>query len=200
MQSQEEKLNLFLKAINDYAEEQRLRILSEMDEQSTTELSRAEKEALSDAYRLIQRETSDVRNSVAQELASRELEGKRRLFEQRAQIEQEVFKRAEKQLISFADSIKYPSYLEKAARSAAAAFAAKASSTVFRLREADMKHRDVIASAFGAPCEFAVDPQIHIGGLLAVNSALGVALDATLDGRLDSQHEWFGENAHLPLV
>jgi len=199
MQSQEQKLNLFLKAINDYAEEQRVRILTEMDEQTTAELSRAENEALSDAYRLIQRETSDVRHSAARELASRELEGRRRLFEQRAEIEKKVFEGAASKLLQFTQQPEYMDYLRRAAQAAAKSFAQAPTAVVFRLREADMQYSELIREAYGSDCEFAQDTRIRIGGLLAINSALGKAIDVTLDGRLESQHDWFGENAELPI-
>ena len=200
MQSQEEKLSLFIKAINDYAEKQRLRILYEMDEQSSEALSRAEKEALSDAYRLIQRETADVRGSIATELSSRELAGRRKLFEQRVAIEKKIFDEAAAKLRQFAASKEYDGYLEKAAASARKAFDAAPDGTVFRLRPSDMERAGLIEKAYGAKCEFAADESIHLGGLLAMNGALGVALDVTLDARLEDQHEWFCERAELTVV
>ena len=46
MQSQEEKLRLFLEAINSYAEKQRLTILQDMEQYTSAELDKAEAEAL----------------------------------------------------------------------------------------------------------------------------------------------------------
>jgi len=199
MQSQEEKLNLFLQAINDYAEEQRLRILTEMEEQTSTAISRAEKEALSTAYRHIQKETAEVRSSIAHDLAARELEGRRKLFEHRAAIEKDVFARALKKLTAFTASEKYAEFLCSAARIAAKHFAAAPDGALIRLREEDMKYADAIRAAYGAEFQFAADSQIHIGGLLAVSAPLGRAIDVTLDGRLENQHEWFEENAGLTI-
>lgn len=199
MQSQEQKLNIFFKAINEYAEKQRLRILYEIDEQSTTELDRAEKEALSDAYRMIQRETADVRSSIARDLASRELAGRRKLLEQRNEIEKKVFAEAAKRLEKFAASDKYADYLAASAKKAAAAFSKAPQGAIFHMREQDMKYSDAVRKAYGSECEFVSDPEIALGGFIAFNGNIGAAVDATLDTRLEDQHEWFGRNAELPI-
>lgn len=203
MQSQEQKLETMLKAINEYAERQRLRILYEIDEQSTTELERAEKEALSDAYRMIRQETADVRGAITRDLSSRELTGRRRLLELRSDIERRVFSRAEDKLRNFAASDKYEAYLVKAAKDAAKAFSASRNDVindvVFRLRGCDMKFADSISAAYGAKCGFEEDADIRLGGFIARSEKLGAAVDATLDTRLEDQHEWFGMNAGLSI-
>ncbi len=191
MQSQEQKLSLLLQAINDYAEKQRLRILTEMDEQSQTELSRAEKEALSDAYRLIQHETADVRASIAKDLSARDLEGRRKLFEQRNEIERKVFAEAAKRLADFTKTEQYRDYLDKAVAKAKSAFASDAAATLFRVRESDMKYAEHIKSVYGAECAVEPDNDIRLGGILAMNSSLGIAIDATLDARLEAQRPGF---------
>ena len=199
MQSQEQKLETMLKAINEYAERQRLRILYEIDEQSTTELERAEKEALSDAYRMIRQETADVRGAITRDLSSRELAGRRRLLELRSDIERRVFARAEEKLREFAAGDKYEAYLVKAAKDTARAFSAHREGVVFRVRQCDMGFADAIAAAYGAKCGFEPDADIRLGGFIARSPELGAAVDATLDTRLEDQHEWFGENAGLSI-
>ena len=199
MQSQEQKLETMLKAINEYAERQRLRILYEIDEQSTAELERAEKEALSDAYRMIRQETADVRGSIARDLSSRELAGRRRLLELRRDIERRVFERAEEKLRQFASGDGYEGYLVKAAKETARAFSAARDGVVFRMRHCDMRYADSISAAYGAKCGFEADADIRLGGFIARSAELGAAVDATLDTRLEDQHEWFGENAGLSI-
>ena len=46
---------------------------------------------------------------------------------------------------------------------------------------------------------FGVGMSMIIGGLLAVNTALGRAIDATLDSRLEQQRETFRLEAELPI-
>lgn len=197
MQSQEEKLSLFVKAIGDYAEKQRLRILYDMDERSSEELGRAEKEALSDAYRLIQRETADMRTSISRELASRELAARRRLFEYRAGLENKIFEQAAERLCAFTKSDDYKAYMVRAAKTAREEFSAAPADTVFRIREADSVMEPAIREAYGGECAFRYDSSIQLGGVLAVNERLGRAIDVTLDSRLEDQREWFSATAEL---
>ena len=64
MNNEDEKVGKFLQAINDYAEEQRKRILDEVREYYSAEVERAEKEALSDAQQLVEREKAQNRNRI----------------------------------------------------------------------------------------------------------------------------------------
>ena len=194
-----EKLVQFYNAINEYAEKQRLSILSETEEQFTAELARAEQEALSDAYRMIQRETAEMRSEIAKELSSKEYEGRKALFETRVAIEKKVFDEAAGRLRSFTETPAYAEYLKKAAAAALKAFSAAPDATEFRLREADMKYSEMLTAAFGAKCVFSADSSIALGGLRALNEKLGRALDVTLDSRLEQQHDWFCETAGLSI-
>jgi len=199
MQSQNEKLVQFYDAINRYVERQRLRILYEIEEQSNTELARAEQEGLSDAYRMIQRETDEMRTSINRELAAQEYNGRRALFEQRVDIEKKIFDEAADRLRSFTQTADYSAYLKKTVAAAATVFSAAPDKAVFHLRDEDMKYADELRAAYGAACEFQSDDSIQLGGLLALNEHLGIAIDATLDARLEQQREWFCETADLSV-
>ncbi len=199
MQSQNEKLTQFYNAINRYVERQRLQMLYEIEEQSGTELARAEQEGLSDAYRMIQRETDEMRASVSRELAAQEYNGRRSLFEQRVAIEKRIFDEAADRLREFTQTAGYTEYLHKTVSAAARAFSASPDDAVFHLREDDMKFADELKNIYGAGCSFTADDSIVLGGLLALNEQLGIAIDATLDARLEQQREWFCENAELSV-
>lgn len=199
MQSEKEKLVQFYNAINDYAKKQRLRILYETEAQNAAELVRAESEALSDAYRMIQRETAEMRASITKELSSHEYEGRRALFERRVEIEKKVFDEAADRLAAYTATPDYKKYLYKAVLAAAKTFSASPSGAVFRIREEDMSFAESIRSAYGSECTIEPDSTIQLGGLRALNEGLGIAIDATLDARLEQQHEWFCENADLSI-
>ncbi len=194
-----DKLVQFYNAINEYAEKQRLSILAETEEQYNAELARAEQEALSDAYRMIQRETAEMRADIAKEVSSREYGRRKALFEARVEIENKVFSEAAESLRAFTGTPAYSDYLKKAVAAAVKAFAAAPDSTEFRLRESDMKYADALSAAFGAKCTVTADNSIRLGGLRALNDKLGIALDVTLDSRLEQQHDWFCETAGLSI-
>lgn len=196
MQSQEEKLRLFLEAINSYAEKQRLRILYEMEQYTGSELEKAENEALRDAYIHISKETAEVRASVARDLSAHELSARRRLYEERAAIENEVFAEAEKRIRAFAGSDQYEGYLTAAA--AKVADIARGGETVVRVRPAD-EGRAALLSGLIPGCSVQTDPSITLGGLTAELCDRGVLLDMTFDSRLAQQREVFRREADLKI-
>lgn len=198
MISQEEKLSKFLEAINNYAQEQRQRILAELDARNRAALELAEKETLSDAYRMINQETADVRNSISREVATFELESRKKLLARRGEIEKQVFTKAAERLSGFTHTAEYDRWLEKEAKAVASRFGNGGSTTV-RLRSADSSKIELIRCAFGYECTFETDDTIQLGGFIAINSELARVADCTLDAALDSQHDWFAENSGLSV-
>lgn len=196
MQSQEEKLRLFLEAINSYAEKQRLTILHDMEQYTSGELEKAEAEALRDAYIHISKETAEVRASIVRELSARELQARRRLFEQRAAIEDEVFAEAEQSLKKFTAGEKYDEYLSRAARAVAEKSAGE--EAVVKVRPADEGKAALLGSLIPG-CRVETDPSIAIGGFTAELTARGTLIDMTLDSRLVRQREAFRRSSGLTI-
>ncbi|MCL2486932.1 MAG: V-type ATP synthase subunit E family protein [Oscillospiraceae bacterium] len=188
-----------MQAINEYSEKQRNRILSELQEQNDIELERAEKETVEDVYRLIQIQASDVKSGISRDLAAKELEIRRRLLTRRTEIEESVFAEAAARLSKFAASDKYGDFMRGRVREAASVFAAAPEDAVFRVREEDAGLDGLIREAYGAKCEVKIDPHIKIGGVMAENHALGRAVNATLDSRLEEQREWFRQQSGMQL-
>ena len=194
MQSQEEKLRLFLEAINSYAEKQRLRILYEMERYTGEELDKAESEALRDAYIHISKETAEVRASIVRELSAHELSARHRLFEERTAIENDIFARAEKRIAAFVSSGEYDRYLTSAAGKVAGAVSS--GEVTVRIRPAD-ERKAALLGALIPGCRVETDPAIRLGGFTAEVTARGVLIDMTLDSRLEQQREVFRRQADL---
>ncbi|WP_457941823.1 V-type ATP synthase subunit E [Caproiciproducens sp. LBM24188] len=198
MANNEEKINKFNLAINHYAEEQRKKIEQEIAEFKQKELEDAEVEALTEAYRLIHKEMSEMRNGIAKEMARREMDGRRELLEQRKRITAGVFEKAKQQLIQFTEKEEYAALLQK--------FTAKLPAklhrpgTVIEIRQEDEKYEEMIKSTFGSDCTIKVEPGIKIGGIRAYNSEIGILADETLDSMLEDQREWFEENSGMTVV
>lgn len=196
MQSQEEKLRLFLEAINSYAEKQRLNILYEMEQYIGAELEKAESEALRDAYLHISRETAEVRASIVRELSAHELDARRKLFEERTAIENDIFSEAEKRVKAFANSDKYDSYLTTAAEQVAAVVSS--GEVVVRVRPSD-EGKSAMLGVMIPGCTVETDPSIRLGGFTADIPARSLRLDMTLDSRLAQQREEFRRSAKLTI-
>lgn len=198
MANNEEKVNKFNLAINHYAEEQRKRIEQEIAEFKRKELEDAEVDALTEAYRLIQKEMAEMRNGIAREMARREMDGRRELLENRQKITQEVFERAKQKLVEYTQKPEYAALLQRFASELPDKF--RGSGTVIQIRREDEKFEDQIKKAFGGDCTFKVELGILIGGIRAYNSEMGIMADETLDSMLEDQREWFEENSGMAVV
>ena len=202
MLTQEEKLSKFMIAINEYAQEQRDKIMREVEAQNSIELEKAEKEFREESYRTIQRKTGEVRSMISREIAGKEIAGKKALLERRNAIENEVFQRAAVKIEEFTKTDAYKTYLRKAAIEVRKVFARcgeeKMGATVIYIRDRDKKCSPLIKTAFG-DCTVKVAQDIHLGGLRAENTEIGRVVDVTLDVALQQQHEWFAENSGLTI-
>ena len=203
MLTQEEKLSKFMIAINEYAQEQRDKIMREVEAQNSIELEKAEKEFREESYRTIQRKTGEVRSMISREIAGKEIAGKKALLERRNAIENEVFQRAAAKIEEFTKTDAYKTYLRRAAIEAKKVFIKcgeeHMASTVIYIRDRDKKCSPLIKTAFG-DCTVKVDPTIVLGGLRAENAEIGRVLDVTLDVNLEQQHEWFAEHSGLTIA
>lgn len=194
----DEKMNKFYQAINHYATEQRKKIEQEIAEYKRKEVEEAEVGALTEAYRMIQKEMAEMRNGISQELAQRELQGRRKLLEQRQKITDTVFERAAAELAAFSQTPQYADMLIRFTAELPEKF--KKDSTVIFLKEDDAKYQEQIKKVFGADCSFRTDPEIKLGGLRASNLEIGLVADETLDSLLEEQHAWFEENSGMAIV
>ncbi|MBW7573544.1 V-type ATP synthase subunit E [Caproiciproducens faecalis] len=194
----DDKMNKFYLAINHYAEEQRKKIEQEVSEFKQRELDEAEVEVLTEAYRLIQKEMAEMRNGISREMAQREMEGRKELLAKRQSITAKVFERANNALIEYTQKSEYTALLKKFAAELSKTFTKPG--TVLCIKKEDEKYQELIKEAFGKDCTFKINPDIHIGGIRAYNSQMGISADITLDSMLEDQREWFAENSGMAIV
>jgi len=194
----DDKMNKFYLAINHYAEEQRRKIEQEVAEFKQKELDEAEVDVLTEAYRLIQKEMAEMRNGISREIAQREMEGRKELLAKRQKITAEVFERARKALADYTQTGDYACLLKKFAAELSKTFTKPG--TVLRIKKEDENYQELIKEAFGNDCVFNISPDIHIGGIRACNTQMGIAADVTLDSMLEDQREWFAENSGMAVV
>lgn len=198
MLSESQKLENFHSAIDHYAMEQRKHIEEEISRLKEARLAAAESEVLSEAFRMIQKEMSDMRHRISREMALREVEARRNLLLKRAEITQNVFARAAEKLRAFTETPEYPVFMENQAKALSSVL--NAPGTVLHMRRQDQPHFSRLAAALGTPCTFQEDPSIRIGGFGAENRTLGLFADHTLDTLLQEQLPWFEENSGIAVV
>lgn len=198
MLTQEQKLNKFLTAIDEYAEKERARILSELESGNRIAIEKAEKATLENAYNIINRRTADVRMQISRKSAMRETEAKNDLIRKRCEIEAEVFKKAAERLSEYIKTAAYRELLMQTATNAAEVLSE--GDTVIYMRGDDIPLKEDIVRAFGKSCTVCVDDGIVIGGIRFENEAMSRAIDASFDSELDSQRDEFAKNSGLRIL
>lgn len=192
------KTDNFLKAIKKYADNQRNTILSEVDNFKKEKIAEAKKKAEYDSEKLIKDKLEAKKNEQTSKIAKLMQEGQRKLFLERAEMTESVFKKAEEKLIEFTKTTKYSELLNNYAKNISALFDGK--SCVIYINERDMVFADQIKTLFGGKAELCADKTIKIGGLKGYCEALSIVADETLDSKLNAQREWFFENSGLSVL
>lgn len=195
--NQDNKTSSFLKAINKYAQQQSEAILQETEEFKKQEIEKATKEAITDAYNLIQKNISVEKAKIVSEYAKREQESKSQIFIRRNEIVSDVFEKATNKLISFTKTDDYTDYLTKSANEIAAVFEGK--ECIVYIKNDDTDKAELIKSII-KNCTVECDNSIVIGGIKAFCEQSSVIADNTLDSKLNEQYQWFCENSGLKVV
>jgi len=192
------KTDNFLKAIEKYAAEQRSRLESEAEEFKEKELNKAEEDGLKEAYVLLQRKMLSINTGIARELSKAQNASRKSIFEKRREIEDEVFERARKRLLEYAETDKYTEKLLESVKKISLKLTAD--DVVLYVSQRDMKLKNKIISAFGKKCDVQPSDEIMIGGITGISREMGLLADETLDTRLSQQREWFCENSGLKVT
>ena len=195
--TQDNKTSSFLKAINKYAQQQSDAILKEAEEFKKQEIEKATKEAITDAYTLIQKNISVEKSKIVSEYAKREQKSRSELFIRRMQIVEEVFDKATDKLSSFTKTDEYNDYIRKSATEIAELFSGK--SCIVYVKNDDTDKAQLIKGII-ENCTVECDNSIIIGGIRCYCEELSMIADDTLDSKLLNQRQWFSENSDLKVV
>lgn len=198
MQETENKTSNFLKAINKYAREQRQELKTELERFKKYELEKAEAEVLRDAYHLIQREMSQMKKGISSEVSREEMICKKLMFQKRNDIKKKVFESVEKRLIDFTDTERYTGLMVDYAKTISKVL--NKPGTTLYVCSRDLRLSQELKDAFGAQCSVEPSSYIKIGGILGMNSSMGIIADETIDSKLEDQSQWFDENSGLSVV
>ncbi|MDR0405098.1 MAG: hypothetical protein LBH37_04905 [Oscillospiraceae bacterium] len=192
-----EKTNNFLNAINKYAEEQRTKIRREGKNFKEKELEEAEREALKEAYSLIQKEMATVRSEVENEISKEELAGRREISKLKENICEDIFKLAKNALIRFTETDEYFQIIVDSLKKISEF---NLSETLFLLKAKDRRFFQNIKDLSHGKCEIEVSEKIEIGGIIAFNSKLNIFIDETLDAKLEREKKWFIANCGIGSI
>lgn len=192
------KTDNFLNAIKKYADEQRNAMRIEVEQLKEEKIKEAEKKAKYDSEKLIAEKLEAKRNEQTALLAKKTQEGQKKLFLERTEMTDNVFKKAEEKLIEYTKSAEYSEKLLQSANEIAALFGDEKS--MLYINEKDMAYSDKIKALFGGSAEISADKTVKIGGIKGYCENMGIVADDTLDSKLYAQKEWFVENSGLSLL
>lgn len=198
---EDEKLSKFLLAINEFAENQRSKILDEVEEHNRSEMKKAEHDVLTESYILIQNKFSEMKSDVRRKISDAESEERHALIKERTEIENKVFDEVKQKLTEFSCSEEYKELLCKDALKIKESLLCEADGnnvTVF-VKPSDLKFADDLKSIFGTNCEVSEDDSIKLGGLRVFSKKKSVIADMTFDSAIIDMHEWFAENSGLSV-
>lgn len=119
-----------------------------------------------------------------------------RVAERRAEITNEVFEKATKELVEFTKGEEYVDFLAKSLKAVFAFVNGKFTASV---KPGDEKALLKAAEKAGIECDAKADTAIKIGGIKVECLALGKIFDDTLDSRLEDQKEWFFANSGFTI-
>lgn len=192
------KTDNFLRAIKKYAKAQSTLLQTEVKQLKSERLKEAEEKAQRDSERLIKEKLHEKRNQQMAILAKKTQEGQRQLFIERAAMTENIFKHAAEKLTEYTASDAYARKLRQSAQEIAALFDGK--DCVLYVNERDFSAAGKLKSLFDGNVDIETDKTIKIGGIKGYCADMGIIADNTLDSKLESQREWFIENATLSVL
>ena len=198
MENSKNKTDNFLKAIKKYADEQRSAMQTEVAQLKEEKLKEATEKGRHDSEKYIKDKLEESRNRQTGILAKKIQEGQKKLFLERAEMTESVFKKAEEKLVEYTKTSDYSNSLVKSAKEVAKLFADN--DCVVYVNERDMKNSDKIKAVFAGSTEVVADKSIKIGGIKGYCKAMNIVADETLDSKLYAQKEWFIENSGLSVL
>lgn len=197
MDASNEKITLFLSAISENLDMQRKEITDEITAVRKAEQEKAEQEAARHSNAYIKAETAAIQTQTkrAQSYVEKELRGE--LADARTDIVNQVFDAVEKKLLAFTQTPDYAQFLEKSAANIQTVFGEQP--MLLYVRPADLPYKDILLGALGASARILADETILIGGCKARGESGNLALDDTLDSRLQEQRQRFYESSGLSV-
>lgn len=152
-------------------------------------------EAKRDADLKLKQEEEEMSSNASAEISESHIERTKKLIEKRDEYVRTIFTEARNQLVAFASSQDYASFMEEKIKKVASHF--ENPNSIMYIREKDLEMKKDLIKAFGHQIKVEVSEDITIGGFVIENKELSLVVDETLDFALNSQREWFNKNSGL---
>lgn len=194
MVTDNEKSELFIKAINAEAEKRCDSIKKDIDNYINSELQKARELAHTNVRTVKKDETDRLNEQNNATFSELEADETSKLLNRRNEIANEVFANTVKKINSFTESGEYVAFLEKSIGKIKEAIGEDA---VIILRPDDKKYEEKLKSLCA---EIKYDSSIVLGGCKAENIPAALIADDTLDSRLKEAKVDFYKNSGLTIT
>ena len=151
-------------------------------------------EAKKDAELRLKQEEEEMSSNAASEISESHIERTKKLISKRDEYVKAIFDQARKELIDFANSDEYASFMDEKIKKISESFN---EDSIMYVNSKDLGMKDELLKAFGKTIKVEVSEDITIGGFIVVNKEAHLVVDETLDFALENQKEWFNKNSGL---
>lgn len=189
MDNKNEKLKVFIDAVNDEIDVEVSRILADAEERRKAVLAEAESFSAAETVKI--NGSASLKNGSIYlcDVSKAELNMKKSVIEHRDELADTVFDAVEKKLAEFRKDQKYVNLLIKNLL----LMHVSDNSEIF-LSPDDMKYADTLKKAIpSCNAEFLPDEKIRLGGLSVYNAEKGIISDKTFDSAVEEQRRVFTE-------
>ncbi len=191
MDYKNEKLKVFIDAVNDEIDGEVSRILADAEERRKAVLAEAESFSADETGKMNGSAYLKNGSVYLRDVSKAELNMKKSVIEHRDELADTVFGAVEKRLAEFRKDQKYVNLLIKNLL----LMHVSDNSEIF-LSPDDMKYADTLKKAIpSCNAKFLPDEKIHLGGLSVYNAEKGIISDKTFDSAVEEQRRVFtGKN------
>lgn len=152
-------------------------------------------EAKRDADLKLKQEEEEMSSNASAEISESHIERTKKLIEKRDEYVKTIFAKAREELVAFAKSKDYASFMEEKIKKVAADF--EGTNSVMFVAPKDLSMEKALIKAFGSDIKVEASEDITIGGFIIENKESSLVVDETLDFALANQKEWFNKNSGL---
>lgn len=189
----DERLDIFLKSVTDYADLQCKKLERTAETQMQKEITEYKKQATEKYRSNTNREIGKIQSAAGAKAAEYESSKRLTLVSLRSELAGSIFSDAELKIKEFTASAEYSDFLKRSAKSL---LETVGSEIIFYVRPCDIVYADILKEiADGAGIR--EDSTIRLGGIIATDKNETLRADDTLDSRLSTEKKAFFESSDL---
>ena len=193
----EEKLNALSAMVMKNANEERERLMKEIEDKYTSIISEKENEYLKEAYETIQKSKNECERSAGEEILHAEMDSKKQMLLKREEIINSVMDTVKERLCDFTKSDGYGDWLVRKAE--VAVKEAGEGGKVIYVTEDDMRYADKLKTVDEEIAVERANEHGFLGGVRVYNADRHVSVDYSFKELLADEKQSFLKNSGLVI-